>query len=328
MELEEVAQRTGSRRKAECCHVGAETVAALNERRPTFRRHKGSLSSATKKIQTSCRSSANIFSSCRLRIRGFRSWGRIGVVTPKPMFPVLYQPKQKWQFPELGDTRTLLDEAAANEVVSRTNCASVIALLEDEAEFGLVVTMTEEQVQKRPRYLVVMTYKVFRIDEPHCVLTSRVLFDGSNGSTVNTQTYIGDQELAPVGCHFGLRELTGIVVSVVSDITHPLYAPVLRLVVLGLPVLALWATEKGNRRRGALAGDLRVTAVQDSAMWQAPLLHSLRGSSGPSAAQGGKQWKRKVDHEENACSATVGRVCCSGSDAGTVEVRKTGIVER
>ena len=108
------------------------------------------------------------------------------------MFPVLYEPKQKWQFEELGDTQTLLDEAAANEVVSRTNCASVMALLEDEAEFGLVVTMTEEKVQKRPQHLVVLTYKVFRIDEPHCVLTSRVLFDGTNGSTVNTHKHDSD----------------------------------------------------------------------------------------------------------------------------------------
>ena len=48
------------------------------------------------------------------------------------------------------------------------------------------MTMTEEQAQTTHQELVVLTLGVIRIDKPYCVLTARVLFDGTDGSTVNT----------------------------------------------------------------------------------------------------------------------------------------------
>ena len=59
---------------------------------------------------------------------------RIGLVASQPMFPALYQPKQKWRFRELIDPQTLLGGATADEVVSRTNCASVMARFKDKKQ--------------------------------------------------------------------------------------------------------------------------------------------------------------------------------------------------
>ena len=149
--------------------------------------------------------------------------------------------------------------------------------------------------------LVVLTLGVIRIGKPYCVLTARVLFDGTDGSTVNTKTRIGDQELAPVRCRFGSRDQIGLTRS------------------------ASRPTDTETRGCGALSADLRVTAMKDSEKWHScftrtTALQALPGLRGQASGMG-KEGRL-------VCSSTVGRIRCSGSDARTAGVSKAGTEER
>ena len=233
-EFEEVALTTGSHRKAECCLFGEGSVAALKKRRPTCRRHKGSLCSEARNIQTSCRWTADIFSSCPLlhRIQELGAcwfWFR----PSRRSLPCTRRSRsggfQSWATLKLFSTKRLPMKLFRGRTTHLSwHCSRT------KPEFRLGMTMTEEQAQTMHQELVVLTLGVIRIGKPYCVLTARVLFDGTDGSTVNTKTRIGDQELAPVRCRFGSRDQTGFVVSVVSDIIQLYVAPTLRSVGFGL----------------------------------------------------------------------------------------------
>ena len=125
--------------------------------------------------------------------------------------PALYAKKKRWQLPEQKYPE---DPGAApedEEAVWRSNYASlgplvdkVREVLDDQATRGQVVKLSEKEAKKRYPSLVVASLGAQRQDKKNGTYTARVLFDGTNGLSVNKRTRVRDQERSPIAADINM----------------------------------------------------------------------------------------------------------------------------
>ena len=146
-------------------------------------------------------------------IGSFAGGVRVGLGVRMPWLPALYRPKRKRKLPAQSDPLDCLEEAIEGDQVWRRNHStaaehSQTAVLEDQAERGQVLRLSEEEARKKYPHLVIASLGVNRKDKPNGVVSARVLFDGSIGVPVNRRTRIRDQERAPIAAHlkWAMRE--------------------------------------------------------------------------------------------------------------------------
>ena len=106
---------------------------------------------------------------------------------------------------EQSDALDHLKEAVEGDPEWRRNYSTlaelseqVTAVLEDQAERGQVLKLSEHEARKKYPHLVIASLGANTKDKPNGVVTSRVPFNGSHGISVNRRTRIGDQERAPI----------------------------------------------------------------------------------------------------------------------------------
>ena len=115
-------------------------------------------------------------------------------------------PKRRWRLEsQRGPTNWQQEEEKQSESPWRQNYASLVgfadkveAVLEDQAGRGQALKFTEAEARARFPDLVVASLGAQRKDKPNGVISARVLFDGTQGLAVNTQTRIRDQERSPI----------------------------------------------------------------------------------------------------------------------------------
>ena len=98
-----------------------------------------------------------------------------------------------------------MDEEQSGESAWRANYSTLAALadkvtevLDDQAERGQVLKLSEAEARSLYPNLVVASPSANRKDKPNGVVIARVLFDGTNGIHVNKRTRIRDQERSPI----------------------------------------------------------------------------------------------------------------------------------
>ena len=135
----------------------------------------------------------------------YASGVRIGPGVRLPRLPALYKRKKKWRLPEQADPLDYMDEEQSGESPWRANYSTLAALadkvtevLDDQAERGQVLKLSEAEARSLYPKLVVASLGANRKDKPNGVVTARVLFDGTNGIHVNKRTRIRDQERSPI----------------------------------------------------------------------------------------------------------------------------------
>ena len=69
---------------------------------------------------------------------------------------------------------------------------------EDQATRGQVLKLSEKEAKERYPTLVVASLGAQRKDMKDGACTARVLFDGTNGISVNKRTRVRDQERSPI----------------------------------------------------------------------------------------------------------------------------------
>ena len=137
-------------------------------------------------------------------IASFAQGVRVGPGSRMPRCPKLYTKKKKWQIPEQRE-QVDVDEVLATQGVWNKNYstlssfrAEVEEVLRDQAGRGQVLIMPEVEARNRFPTLVVASLGAQRKDKPGGIVSTRVLFDGTNGNFVSTSTHLRDQERAPV----------------------------------------------------------------------------------------------------------------------------------
>ena len=115
-----------------------------------------------------------------------------------PLLPALYRPKRRRKFPEQSDPLDFLEAAVEGDPEGRRICSTladlseqVAAVLEDQAERGQMLKLSEQEARKKYPHLVIASLGANRKDLPSGVVSARVLFDGSNGIPVNRRTRSG-----------------------------------------------------------------------------------------------------------------------------------------
>ena len=98
-----------------------------------------------------------------------------------------------------------MDEEQSGESAWRANYSTLAALadkvtevLDDQAERGQVLKLSEAEARSLFPNLVVASLSANRKDKPNGVATAKVLFDGTNGIHVSERTRIRDQERSPI----------------------------------------------------------------------------------------------------------------------------------
>ena len=121
-----------------------------------------------------------------------------------PPLPALYLLNRKWRLPQQTDPADYLELQSDGESVWRRNYPmaaalawEVSAVFEDQANRGQVLALREQEARLRFPNLTIASLGPNREDMPGGIVSARVLFDGTNGVTVNTRTHIRDQERAP-----------------------------------------------------------------------------------------------------------------------------------
>ena len=130
--------------------------------------------------------------------RRSRGWARellavrIGVGARLPRLPALYKRKKKWRLASQSDPHDYLDDKAGSEGAWRSNYASIDELadkveevMEDQAERGQVIRLSESEARTQFPDLVVASLGAQRKEKAGGVVTARVLFDGTHGISVN-----------------------------------------------------------------------------------------------------------------------------------------------
>ena len=127
---------------------------------------------------------------------------RVGPGSRLPRLPALYAKKKRWQLPEQRYPEDPDDIPNDEEAVWRSNYSSlgplkdkVREVLEDKANRRQVLELSEEEAKKRYPNLVVASLGAQRKNGTN---TARVLFDGTNGISVNKRTRVRDQERSPI----------------------------------------------------------------------------------------------------------------------------------
>ena len=135
----------------------------------------------------------------------FASGVRVGPGVRLPRLPALHAKKKRWQLPE---QRFPEDPDVSNydeDSVWRSNYSSLEPLsdkvrevLEDHANRGRVLKLSEDEARKRYPNLVVASLGAQRKDKKDGSYTARVLFDGTNGISVNKRVRVRNQERSPI----------------------------------------------------------------------------------------------------------------------------------
>ena len=73
-----------------------------------------------------------------------------------------------------------------------------VKIMNDQAERGQVLRMSEEEARRRFPGLTVASHGAIKKEKPGGEVTTRILFDGTHGIDVNTRIRIRDQERAPI----------------------------------------------------------------------------------------------------------------------------------
>ena len=113
----------------------------------------------------------------------------MGPGTRMPRLPALVRPKKKWRLASQFDPLDYLEGSTDTTTVWRTNYSTlqpleqqVLDVMHDQATRGQVLVLSGAQ----------------RKEKPGGKISARVLFDGTDGLSVNSRTRIRDQERAPI----------------------------------------------------------------------------------------------------------------------------------
>ena len=157
----------------------------------------------------------------------FASGVRVGPGVRMPRLP-----KRRWKLQGQSDPLDYLEDAVVGDpdwrrIYSTLDDLSeqVTTVLEDQAERGQVLRLTEEETRKNYPHLVIASLGANRKDKPNGVVSARVLFDGSNGISDNRRTCIRDQERGPIAADLkrAMREkaTTGLrTFALTADVTE------------------------------------------------------------------------------------------------------------
>ena len=122
-----------------------------------------------------------------------------------PRIPALYAKKTTWRLPEQFNALDDQEERAATEGVWRSNYSSLAgladmkqAVMDDHAERGQILRLTEEQAKARYPNLAVASLGASKKENSTGESTARVLFDGTHGIDVNRRIRVRDQERGPI----------------------------------------------------------------------------------------------------------------------------------
>ena len=128
---------------------------------------------------------------------------RVGPGTKLPRCPQIYSKQKKWRMQEQREQQEV-DEQLAARGVWNTNYSSVhplkhhvLDVLRDQAKRGQVLVLTQQAAKKRFPGLVVASMGAVK-KEKDGGISARVVFDGTNGTYVNSSTHLRDQERSPV----------------------------------------------------------------------------------------------------------------------------------
>ena len=129
---------------------------------------------------------------------------RVGPRFRMPRRPRPYTKNRKWRNKEQRE-QVHVDEVLSTQGLWNKNYSTLSALrteveevLRDQAKRGQVLMMPEVPSKRRFPNLVVASLGALKKEKPGGVVSARVLFDGTNGSFVNTSSTLRDQERAPV----------------------------------------------------------------------------------------------------------------------------------
>ena len=127
---------------------------------------------------------------------------RVGPGTKLPRCPQIYSTKKKWRMQEQREQQEV-DEQFAARGVWNTNYSSVhpikhhvLDVLWDQAKRGQVLVLNQQVAKSHFPGLVVASMGAVK-KEKDGVISARVVFDGTNGSYVNSSTHLRDQERSP-----------------------------------------------------------------------------------------------------------------------------------
>ena len=130
---------------------------------------------------------------------------RVGPGVRLPRLPALYAKKRKWKLAEQSKPDDWQEDLANDGGCWRQNYSTlwhyekqVIQVLEDQADRGQVLKLSEGEARVRFPGLVVASLGAQRKEKPNGEISARVLFDGTNGIHVNKRTRIRDQERSPI----------------------------------------------------------------------------------------------------------------------------------
>ena len=122
-----------------------------------------------------------------------------------PRLPALYVKKRRWRLPDQADPVAWQEERTAAQGVWRRNYSTMaewseecVKIMNDQAEWGQVLRLSEEEARRRFPCLTVASLGAQKKKKPGGEVTARILFDGTHGIDVNTRTRIRDQERAPI----------------------------------------------------------------------------------------------------------------------------------
>ena len=109
------------------------------------------------------------------------------------------------RLPEQFNALVYQEERAATEGVWRSNYSSLAgladmeqAVMDDQAERGQILRLTEEQAKARYPNLAVASLGANKKEKSTGESTARVLFDGTHGIDVNRRIRVRDQERGPI----------------------------------------------------------------------------------------------------------------------------------
>ena len=129
---------------------------------------------------------------------------RVGPGVRLPRLPALYAKKKRWLLSrgfrkiQTWRTTTKIRSGAANYSSLEPLSDKVREVLEDHANRGQVLKLSEDEARKRYPNLVVASLGAQRKDKKDGSYTARVLFDGTNGISVNKWIRVRDQESSPI----------------------------------------------------------------------------------------------------------------------------------
>ena len=130
---------------------------------------------------------------------------RVGPGARLPRLPALYAKKRKWKLAEQSKPDDWQEDLANDGGCWRQNYSTlwhfekqVIQVLEDQADRGQVLKLSEGEARARYPGLVGASLGAQRKEKPNGEISAWVLFDGTNGIHVNKRTRIRDQERSPI----------------------------------------------------------------------------------------------------------------------------------